>query len=84
MASRVRSPFRGSRARVVHRLLLAPGTWFGATRLAEQAGVSPGTASVVLRHLEQRELVHTRGTVASTRCSATSMRGASTRAPTFP
>ena len=61
MASRIRSLFRGSRAQVVHCLLLAPGTWFGATRLAEQAGVSPGTASVVLRHLEQHEWVHTRG-----------------------
>ena len=61
MASRVQSLFRGSRAQVVHCLLLAPSTWFGATRLAEQAGVSPGTASVVLRHLEQHEWVQTRG-----------------------
>ncbi|MDE0039326.1 MAG: type IV toxin-antitoxin system AbiEi family antitoxin [Gammaproteobacteria bacterium] len=61
MASRVQSLFRGSRAQVVHCLLLAPRTWFGATHLAEQAGVSPGTASVVLRHLEQHEWVHTRG-----------------------
>ena len=61
MASRVRSLFRGTRAQVVHCLLLAPSTWFGATRLAEQAGVSPGTASVVLRHLEQHEWVLTRG-----------------------
>lgn len=61
MASRVRSLFRGSRAQVVHCLLLAPNIWFGATRLAEEAGVSPGTASVVLRHLEQHEWVDTRG-----------------------
>lgn len=61
MAARVRSLFRGSRAQVVHTLLLGPRTWFGATRLAEQAGVSPGTASVVLRNLEQHEWVETRG-----------------------
>ena len=61
IASRVQSLFRGSRAQVVHCLLLAPSTWFGATRLAEQANVSPGTASVVLRHLEQHEWVQTRG-----------------------
>ena len=61
MASRVRSLFRGSRAQVVHCLLLTPDTWFGATRLAEKAGVSPGTASVVLRHLEEHEWVDTRG-----------------------
>ena len=61
IASRVQSLFRGTRAQVVHCLLLAPSTWFGATRLAEQAGVSPGTASVVLRHLEQHEWVLTRG-----------------------
>ena len=61
MANRVQSLFRGSRGQVVHCLLLAPRTWFGATRLAEQAGVSPGTASVVLRHLEQHEWVQTRG-----------------------
>ena len=61
MASRVRSLFRGSRAKVVHRLLLAPPTWFGATQLAGEADVSPGTASVVLRHLEQHEWVETRG-----------------------
>ena len=61
MAIRVLSLFRGSRGQVVHCLLRAPRTWFGATRLAEQAGVSPGTASVVLRHLEQHEWVQTRG-----------------------
>ncbi|MYA15672.1 MAG: hypothetical protein F4089_10995 [Gammaproteobacteria bacterium] len=61
MARRVQSLFRGSRAQVVHCLLLAPRTWFGTTRLAGEAGVSPGTASVVLRHLEQDEWVHTRG-----------------------
>ena len=61
LASRVRSLFRGSRARVVHRLLLAPETWFGATRLAEEANVSPSTASVVLRHLERHEWVDARG-----------------------
>ena len=61
MARRIQSFFRGSRAQVVHCLLLAPRIWFGATRLAEQAGVSPGTASVVLRHLEQHEWVQTRG-----------------------
>lgn len=61
IASRVQSLFRGTRAQVVHCLLLAPSTWFGATRLAEQAGVSPGTASVVLRHLEEHEWVLTRG-----------------------
>ena len=61
LARRVQSLFRGSRAQVVHRLLLAPSTWFGATRLAEQAGVSAGTASLVLRDLEQHEWVHTRG-----------------------
>ena len=61
MASRIGSLFRGTRAQVVHRLLLAPRAWFGATQLAEEAGVSPGTASVVLRHLEAHEWVETRG-----------------------
>ena len=61
IARRVQSLFRGTRAQVVHCLLLAPSTWFGATRLAEQAGVSPGTASVVLNHLEQHDWVLTRG-----------------------
>ena len=61
MARRVRSLFRGSRAQVIHCLLLSPRVWFGATRLAEQAGVSAGTASVVLRQLEEHDLVDTRG-----------------------
>ncbi len=61
VASRELSLFRGSRAQVVHCLLLAPRTWFGATRLAQCAGVSPGTASVVLRNLEQHQWVQTRG-----------------------
>ena len=61
MASRVVNLFRGSRAQVVHQLLLQPSTWFGATNLAGEASVSPGTASTVLRHLEAHEWVETRG-----------------------
>ena len=61
MASRIVNLFRGSRAQVVHQLLLQPNTWFGATNLAGEASVSPGTASTVLRHLEAHEWVDTRG-----------------------
>src|SRR5690606_33343139 len=49
----VRTLFAGRRAQVLHALLVQHARWFGVTELAQQAMVSPATASQVLSELER-------------------------------
>jgi hypothetical protein len=57
----MRSLFSGRRAQVLHALLLERGQWFKVRALAEQALVSPATASQVLTELERLDWVVARG-----------------------
>ena len=57
----IRSVFSGRRAQVLHAVLLRHREWFGVNDIAEQARVSPGTASQVLTELEKFEWVVSRG-----------------------
>ena len=57
----IRSVFSGRRAQVVHALLLRNREWFGVKDIAEEAWVSPATASQVLTELEKFEWVVSRG-----------------------
>ena len=57
----IRSLFSGRRAQVVHLLLLWYESWFRVGELAQQAAVSPATASEVLIELERLEWVVSRG-----------------------
>ncbi len=57
----VRSLFSGRRAQVLHVLLVRPNTWFGVTKVAEQAQVAPSTASDVLGELERFDWLESRG-----------------------
>ena len=57
----IRSLFSGRRAQVVHVLLLWYESWFRVGELAQQAAVSPATASEVLIELERFEWVVSRG-----------------------
>lgn len=55
------SLFSGRRAQVLHTLLAHHQDWFGGKELAEQALVSPATASQVLTELERFEWMASRG-----------------------
>lgn len=57
----VRSLFSGRRAQVLHALLVRHQDWFGVTTLAQQALVSPATASQVLTELERFDWLVARG-----------------------
>lgn len=57
----VRTLFTGRRAQVLHALLVRHQNWFGVTELAQQAMVSPATASQVLTELERFDWLEARG-----------------------
>ena len=57
----IRSVFSGRRAQVLHAVLLRHGEWFGVNDIANQAQVSPATASQVLMEMEKFEWVVSRG-----------------------
>lgn len=57
----VRTLFTGRRAQVLHALLAQHQNWFGVTELAQQAMVSPATASQVLTELERFDWLEARG-----------------------
>jgi len=57
----VRTLFTGRRAQVLHALLVQHQNWFGVTELAQQAMVSPATASQVLSELERFDWLVARG-----------------------
>lgn len=57
----MRSLFSGRRAQVLHGLLVHQLNWFGVKELAEQALVSPATASQVLTELERFDWLVSRG-----------------------
>lgn len=57
----VRALFTGRRAQVLHALLVRHHDWFGVTTLAQQAMVSPATASQVLTELERFDWLTVRG-----------------------
>jgi hypothetical protein len=61
LAKSVRSLFSGRRAQVLHTLLMRHQDWFGGKELAEQALVSPATASQVLTELERFDWLVLRG-----------------------
>lgn len=57
----MRTLFTGRRAQVLHALLVRHQKWFGVTELAQQATVSPATASQVLTELERFDWLVVRG-----------------------
>ena len=57
----IRSVFSGRRAQVLHAILLHHREWFGVKDIANQARVSPATASQVLTELEKFDWVVSRG-----------------------
>ena len=57
----IRSVFSGRRAQVLHAVLMRECDWFGVKDIANQARVSPATASQVLTELEKFEWVVSRG-----------------------
>ncbi|HQR58067.1 MAG TPA: hypothetical protein PK503_01875 [Azonexus sp.] len=61
LAKSVRALFSGRRAQVHHALLVQHRDWFGVTELAQQAMVSPATASQVLTELERFDWLESRG-----------------------
>lgn len=61
LAKSVRALFTGRRAQVLHALLVQHQNWFGVTALAQQATVSPATASQVLAELERFDWLAVRG-----------------------
>ncbi len=61
LSKSIRSLFLGRRAQVLHALLMRHGKWFGVKEIAEQALVSPATASQVLTELERFDWVVSRG-----------------------
>lgn len=61
LSKSVRSLFSGRRAQVLHTLLMRHQEWFGGKELAEQALVSPATASQVLKELERFDWLVSRG-----------------------
>ncbi len=61
LSKSIRSLFSGRRAQVLHGLLIRHGEWFGVKEIAEQARVSPATASQVLTKLERFDWVVSRG-----------------------
>lgn len=61
LSKSVRSLFSGRRAQVLHTLLMRHQDWFGGKELAEQALVSPATASQVLTELDRFDWLVSRG-----------------------
>ncbi|MEC9368702.1 MAG: hypothetical protein VX871_08415 [Pseudomonadota bacterium] len=61
LSKSIRSLFSGRRAQVLQVLLMQPTEWFGVKSVAEQAKVSPATASQVLAELEKFDWVISRG-----------------------
>lgn len=61
LAKAIRSMFSGRRAQVLHTLLIHHQDWFGVKKLAEQAMVSPATASQMLTELERFDWLTSRG-----------------------
>ena len=61
LSKSIRSLFSGRRAQVLHALLMRRGKWLGVKEIAEQALVSPATASQVLAELERSDWVISRG-----------------------
>jgi len=61
LAKSVRSLFTGRRAQVLHTLLVRHKEWFGVKDLAQQAMVSPATASEVLTELDRFDWMVARG-----------------------
>lgn len=61
LSKSMRSLFSGRRAQVLHTLLVCHQDWFGGKELAEQALVSPATASQVLTELERFDWLVSRG-----------------------
>lgn len=61
LSKSIRSLFSGRRAQVLHTLLMRHGEWFGVKEIAEQARVSPATASQLLKELERFDWVVERG-----------------------
>jgi hypothetical protein len=61
LAKSMRSLFSGRRAQVLHALLVRHDDWFGVTGLAQEAMVSPATASQVLSELERFDWLTARG-----------------------
>ncbi len=57
----IRSLFSGRRAQVLHAVLQRDREWFGVKDIANQAQVSPATASQVLTELERFEWLVSRG-----------------------
>ena len=57
----IRSVFSGRRTQVLHAVLLRNREWFGVKDIANQARVSPATASQVLTELEKFDWVVSRG-----------------------
>lgn len=57
----VRTLFTARRSQVLHTLLVHHRNWFGVTELAQQAAVSPATASQVLTELERFDWLVARG-----------------------
>src|SRR5574340_129281 len=57
----MRTLFTGRRAQVLHGLLVCHEDWFGVKDLAEQALVSPATASQVLTEMERFDWQESRG-----------------------
>ena len=57
----MRSLFSRRRAQALHTLLMRHEEWFGVNMLAEQAKVSPATASQLLAELERFDWVVSRG-----------------------
>ena len=61
MTNAMRTLFSGRRAQVLHTLLMRPLHWFSVKELAEQALVSPATASQVLTELNRFDWLISRG-----------------------
>ncbi len=57
----IRSVFSGRRAQVLHAVLMRNRDWFGVKEIANQARVSPATASQVLTELEKFDWMVSRG-----------------------
>ena len=61
LSKSIRSVFSGRRAQVLHAALMRNREWFGVKEIADQARVSPATASQALTELEKFDWVVSRG-----------------------
>jgi len=61
MTKLMRPLFAGRRTQVLHTMLIQHQNWFGVTELAQQALVSPATASQVLTELDRFDWLEARG-----------------------